>query len=162
MKTNDVYKKLFEDAKDFYNGVEAVKCPALNSSVHFTADGFHHLRFSNSRSGRTKKERRNKFAFLREAVEILKISTTFQEYRLTTAPIGTMDSKGFRTMTKIEFYGFWAVRKRKDSMIRVKVIVRRVINSDTFIFWSLMPDWTEKTINGQTIRYFASPDIEEE
>lgn len=162
MDPNDTFKKLFEESKNFYHGVGSVYCPALKSDIFFNAEGFQHLRYKNSRSGRSKQERRNKLAYLKEAVEVLKISTTYQEYREKMCQIGTADSKGFRTMTNVAFYAFWAVLEKGKTKIRIRVIVRKTINSGKYIFWSVMPDWKEKVVHGQTIRYFASNTIEEE
>jgi hypothetical protein len=161
MRTNQVFSELLTESREFYQKIGEIYCPALKASVIFNSNGFHHLRYNNSRVNRTKTEQRNKLAYIPQAVDILKITTTIQEYRETMEPLGTPDSKGFRPMIRVAYFAFWSVMNIK-SKIRVKCIVKYIENSGKYSFWSVMPYWTEKIVNGQTIRYVASRNIADE
>lgn len=161
MRSNQIFSELLKESREFYQKVGQVHCPAIKADVIFNSDGFHHLRYNSSRANRTKPEQRNKLAYIPQAVDILKTTTTIQEYRETMEPLGTPDSKGFRSMIRVGYFGFWSVMNLKTK-IRVKCIVRYVENSKKYSFWSVMPFWTEKIINGQTVRYVASRNIADE
>jgi hypothetical protein len=161
MRINEPFRQLLLEAKTFYDSVEKVYCPALNAEVIFNSDGFHHLRYNSSRSQRSKPEQRNKLAYLKEAVEVLKKSSTVQDYRECYRPLGTPDRSGFRKMVRVEFFAFWAVIGDVKKMIRIRVVVRR-INGVQYHFWSDWPYWKEKIINGQKVKFLASDSIEDE
>lgn len=82
--------------------IGSVFSPALKAEVYFNSDGFHHLRYDGHRSERSKKVQQNKFRFLPQAVEIIKKSTTIQEYRTGLCPVGKANSSGFRKTAKVE------------------------------------------------------------
>ncbi len=145
MDINEPFKKLLSNAREQYNKIGAIQCPALNAKVHFTAEGFHHLRYDSKLKERKKLERRNKLCNILSAAETIKLSSTIQEYRTTLEPVGFIDVKGFRKMVKVHYYAFWAVLKKKT---RVKAIIRQ-IESGQYNFWSVMPYWTE--INGRKV-----------
>lgn len=149
MEPTDSYKKLLSEARELYDSVGKISCPALGD-VYFTSEGFHHLRYEssvNNKPGkeRSKLERRNKLSHINFAIETLKCSTTIQEYRLLLEPVGLKDSKGFRAMANVHYYAFWAVLNKRT---RVKVIVKQIENGK-LIFWSVMPYWV--LIKGQKI-----------
>lgn len=156
LKINEIFKELKQQAKEYYHSLDKIKCPALDDYVIFNSEGFHHLRYNSSLSERSKFEQRNKFAYLPEAVEIIKKTTTIQEIREFLEPVGLKDQSGFRKTVKVTYYAFWAMHQRN---IRIKVIVRK-IEDGQYSFRSLMPYWFEKKINGKLIRYFSSPKIQ--
>jgi hypothetical protein len=135
------FKELKNLTKSNYEKIGCIYCPALQANVVFNSDGFHHLRYDNNRSERNKKSQRNKFIFLDKAVEILKKSTTIQEYRRSICAVGDCDRSGFRKTKIVEWFGFFAIisiSKRR----RINVVVRRIgAESGQYHFWSLMPYW---------------------
>jgi len=152
------FKELKQKVREFYRSIGKVKCPALDADVFFTSDGFHHLRYDNNRSERSKEEQRNKLSCLKEAVDIISRSTTIQEYRTTIEAVGKPDRSGFRKTTTVEFYAFSAITDA-DRSRRFRVIVKK-IGSGNYHFWSLMPEWTQVQINSsQAVRFVGSRKI---
>jgi hypothetical protein len=160
MLATDPFKQLREEARKLYDSIDKVKSPALNADVLFRAEGFHHLRYGSNNFGKERKkpEMRNKLANIDKAVIILKKSTTVQEYRCYTEPVGLKNSHGFRGMEKVHYYGFWAILEDKT---RYKVIVRQV-GAGEYNFWSVMPYWTEKLVNRKKARILAPNTIVDE
>jgi hypothetical protein len=164
MQPSDSFSQLSQEAKKYYDSLEPVSCPALKADVVFNSDGYHHLRYSSrTRSSRTKAEKRNKLAYLPKAVETLKCSHTIQESRTFMEPVGTADKNGLRSVVPVTYYGFWAILDNEGGgKVRVKAIVRQVSNSPQYSFWSVMPYWVEKIVNGKSTRYFASRAISDD
>ncbi len=133
--------RLKEETEEKYKKIVKLFCPALKSEIYFNSEGFHHLRYDGHRSERDKVVQRNKFLCFDAAVEILKTSTTIQEYRRSICPIGKIDQSGFRKTKTVEWFCFFAIISFSKCR-RIKVIVRR-IGEETrkFNFWSIMPYW---------------------
>lgn len=141
-------------AEAFYTSVMKVRCPAILDDIHFSTDGFHHLRFNGSRAERDKKVQKTKMLCLEEAVDILKRTTTIQEYRKLTQPVGKTDSKGFRKTKCVHYYAFHAITNF-DKSRRINVVIRKV-GEGNYHFWSVMPSWKEEKINNsQTTRFIG-------
>jgi hypothetical protein len=135
------FEKLKEKIELSYKGVGKIICPALKSEVVFNSDGFHHLRYDGHRSERDKRVQRNKFLCFDAAVEILKTTTTIQEYRRSICPIGKKDRSGFRKTKIVEWFSFFAIISFSKCR-RVKVVIRRIgENEGKYHFWSVMPFW---------------------
>lgn len=151
----------FNELKNFteleYKKIISVYSPALQTEIIFNADGWHHLRYDSTRSERNKKVQQGKFIHLSKAVEILKISTTIQEYRRQICAIGKPDKSGFHKTSTIEYFGFIAIINLIKQM-RIKIIVRKIGNGQ-YHFWSVIPFWT--LTNYQT-RIIGSKKIEDE
>lgn len=147
------FDELKKQAELKYQKVGTAYCPALKVEVVFNSDGFHHLRYDNHRSERDKKVQRNKFMFLDEAIEIIKTSTTIQEYRSGICPVGKADRSGFRKTKIVEWFGFFAITNF-DRQIRVKTVIRRV-GEGQYHFWSVMPFWklseTKRVVGSVTL-----------
>ncbi len=136
------FKRLKEETKAEYEKIGKVYCPALKTDIVFNSDGFHHLRYDNSRSERSKKAQQTKFRFLKNAVEILKKSTTIKEYRRSICAVGDPDKRGFRKTKVIEWFGFFAIISF-SKRIRINVVIRRIGEEEgKYHFWSVMPYWT--------------------
>ena len=150
--------QLREKTEEKYKKINKVYCLALKSEIYFNSEGFHHLRYDGSRSERDKKVQKNKFLCFDAAVEILKKSTTIQEYRRSICPIGKKDKSGFRRTKIVEWFSFFAIVSF-SKRLRVKVVVRRVgENSGQYHFWSVMPFW--KLTSGR--RIIGQKEIEDE
>jgi hypothetical protein len=157
MENTDNYKDLLATSKLYYSTIGSIHCTALKSDVYFTSEGFHHLRYDSSLKERKKPERRNKLSSIPAAVETIKLSSTIQEYRCILEPVGLKDFKGYRTMVKVHYFGFWAVLDYNKRTTRVKAIVRQV-NNGQYHFWSVMPYWTE--LDG--LKVFGSVKMQDE
>lgn len=145
------FVKIKEQSEKIYKEVGVLSCPALSADVHFTSEGFHHLQFDGSRSERPKQNQKTKMLCLRDAIKILKKTTTMQEYRSVMQPTGKPDRGGFRATKQVEYFAFEAVTDTEKAR-RIKVIVRRV-GDGYYHFWSVMPTWFEDKKTGQpTIR----------
>lgn len=134
------YKKIRENAHNFYRKIGAIRCPALkNDLVHFTAEGFNHLIYKKKRRERNKSDQVTKFKLLPQAKTIIEISTTCQEY--DEGLIG-VEKKKFKKIvhetTTVRYWGLVAIIKN----FRVKVIVRQIGNGQKH-FWSVIPAWTK-------------------
>ncbi|OGF21628.1 hypothetical protein A2316_01000 [Candidatus Falkowbacteria bacterium RIFOXYB2_FULL_38_15] len=136
------FYKLKEIAKTTYERIGSIYCPALKDDIVFNSDGFHHLRYDCHRSERSKQVQKNKFIYFDKAVEILKKTTTIQEYRRSICAVGDCDKNGFHKTKIIEWFGFFAIISFVKC-IRINVVVRRIgEGSGKFHFWSVMPFWT--------------------
>lgn len=151
------YKKLRQEVEKNYRQIGSIPCPALKADVFFSAVGLHHLRYDNTGSERSKTSQYNKFRFFEDAVKVIKISTTIQEYRRSICPSGNPDKSGFRKTTTVEWFAFWYVISFSKG-IRIRSIIRRIGGDGCqFHFWSVMPYWTLS--NGQ--RIIGAKDIED-
>ena len=119
------YKQIKNDAEVYFKSIGSILCPAIQERIYFNSDGFHHLRYDNSRSERSKQEQVNKMSYLKEAKDILEKTTTIQEYRAIVQPVGKVRGDGFRKTSRVEFYAFIAITSIHSGR-RFKVIVRRV------------------------------------
>ncbi|MDD4901417.1 MAG: hypothetical protein PHS62_04965 [Patescibacteria group bacterium] len=141
-----------------YDKIGRIYSPALRANIVFNSDGFHHLRYDNSRSERSKKVQRNKFVYFNKAVEILKRSTTIQEYRRSICTVGSRDRSGFRKTKIVEWFGFFAIISFSQR-IRINVVVRRAGEENgQYHFWSVMPYWSLSN----NIRIIGSKKMEDE
>ncbi len=140
-KSLEAFHVLRTKTEEAYKKVDRLHCPALKSTITFHSDGFHHLRFDKNRSERKKEIQRTKFLLFPKAVDILKKTTTIQEYRRGHQTSGKKDQNGFRKIQQVEWFGFFAVTSFSNPS-RVKVIVRRVGGEQgQFYFWSVIPNW---------------------
>ncbi|MFA5945966.1 MAG: hypothetical protein WC802_03605 [Patescibacteria group bacterium] len=145
------FQRIRRQAEAFYKSVGKVFCPALNSTVHFSSDGFHHLQFDGSRAERAKSVQKIKMLCIRDAVGIIKKTTTTQEYRATDQGVGKLDEHGLKPLKRVEYFAFHAVTDL-TKMRRINVVVRR-IGDGNYHFWSVMPSWKEvKTDDSQPTR----------
>jgi len=149
------FKKLKEETERKYKKIKAVDSPALKSSVIFNSNGFHHLRYDNSRKERDKKIQRNKFIFFDEAVKVIKKSTTIQEHRRQYVKDNNPDRGGLCKVKLVQWFAFFVIISF-SKQIRIKVIVRKV-GEGQYHFWSVMPFWTLSN----NVKVIGSKDIED-
>lgn len=135
------FNKLKKKTEEKYKKIGYINSPALKTKIHFNSNGFHHLRYDGHRSERSKKVQQSKFRFLDKAIEIIKKSTTIQEYRRSLCPIGKPNSKGFKRTGLIEWFGFFAITSFSNAT-RIMVVVRKVGEKGQYHFWSVMPYWS--------------------
>ncbi len=148
---NFEFEKLKKETRDFYKTIVKIYNPAFKAELVFNSNGLNHLCYYNDRSERPILIQKNKFIFFKDAVKILRVATTIQEYRRVAC------IKGGREKI-IEWFSFWAIISFKRK-IRIKIIVRRLGGEDgKFHFWSLMPYWNLRHKN----RIIASGDMNDE
>jgi len=139
--THEEFIQLKERVRNKYNNIKYVESKALKSKIVFNSNGFHHLRYDSNRTERSKQAQYGKLSHLDDAVKILKLSTTVQEYRRGLCCIGKKDKSGFRKTSIFEWFGFYAVTSFFQKK-RIMVVVRRIGGEDgNYHFWSLMPYW---------------------
>ena len=136
------YRILKEETALGYQKIVSVFCPALKSKVIFNAKGLHHLRYDFSGAERPKKSQYIKFLYLPKAVEIIKTSTTIQEYRRGICPVDHPDKNGYKRTSSIEWFGMFAIISFSKK-IRLRTVIRRIGAEDgLYHFWSVIPFWT--------------------
>ncbi|MFA5000232.1 MAG: hypothetical protein WC545_02640 [Patescibacteria group bacterium] len=145
------FKKIKNKINSQYKNIGRVYNPALRSNVSFNSNGWHHLCYDNNRSERSKAVQINKLRFFSNAVNIIKKSTTIQEYRRGKLSIDGKESV-------VEWFAFWSIISF-IKLIRIKVIVRRIggLNGQ-YHFWSVMPFWSLR----QGERFIGSAGLEYE
>lgn len=114
-----------DKARTLYRAQKVIYSPFFKKNIRFTAKGFHHLEFSMGRK-RTEREQLFKFRFLHLAIEIIKTSTTIQEYRTVTNSMGEI----------IEYWGMVAIIGENN--FKIRTVLRRLEGGDVS-FWSVMP-----------------------
>lgn len=132
------YKKLREDADNFYLKIGKVYCPAFNNEpVYFNSKGFNHLIYKSGHTERNRSVQIMKFKLLPKVKKIIQISTTYQEYEESLIEIERykFKKKNKETVT-VKYWAFVAIIQ--DT--RIKVIIRQLGNGQKH-FWSVIPAW---------------------
>lgn len=121
--------------EELYKTFSPVRCPYLESDIHFSASGLEHLKFKRPRYARSRPDQYMRFKLLPLAPEILRLSHTVQ---------GIWETKHFerirvhsRTDTVLKpvvYYEFIAVIRHA----RIKIVVKQIDEGQRF-FWSIIP-----------------------
>lgn len=140
------FDRLKASTEEFYSNVNDITCPALNSKVYFTSEGFHHLRYSKKKA-RTQEAQAAKFKLVKKAVLLLQKTTTIQEYSEREEEIHKKRNKKLtKAWSVVGYWGFIAI----IGGTRLKVVVRRIDNGK-YLFWSVIPVWQVKQFQGTRI-----------
>ena len=110
-------------------------CPALNLEVHFTQDGFFHLHTEPSGKVRNVGNQLHRYSSLIHVLEVIKNSPKYLTYDKKFAPLGRGRKKDGKLIVK-EFE-YWSLMEEVKG-IKVKVVLRKLVNSGKVIFWSVM------------------------
>lgn len=154
----DEFSRLRAAAEVLYKSFKPSFCPALKGEVQFTSEGFNHLRYKFN-VARTEAAQRRKLKVLLKGQEIIKITTTIQEYRTGITKVGKPGRDGLRKTSIAQYWGFVHVFPNN---VRVRVIIRQVGDGQLH-FWSVMPSWkVNKRYDGSTVRDVGSMDMETE
>ncbi|MDD5251153.1 MAG: hypothetical protein PHT12_00795 [Patescibacteria group bacterium] len=157
-QANPDFEQLRSDTEELYKGLGPMLCPALKEDVYFTSEGFNHLRYK-FRVPRTEAAQRRKFKVFPKAPEIIKVTTTIQEYRVGITRTGKPGRDGLCRTAQAQYWGFVHVFSNN---VRVRAIVRKVGNGQAH-FWSVMPSWKEvESANGPMVRCVGGGDMEDE
>ena len=131
------FEEIIIKGEGIYKTFSPIRCPYLESEVHFNAQGLEHLKFKRRGQARSQNDQHMRFKLLKLAPEVLKLSRTVQ---------GIWETKHFervrvhsRTDTILKlvtYYEFIAIINH----IRIKVVVKQIDNGEKF-FWSIIPFW---------------------
>ena len=131
------FDEIVMEGEEIYKTFLSIRCPYLESEVHFNAQGLEHLKFKRRGQARSRHDQYMRFRLLKLAPDVLKLSRTVQ---------GIWETKHFervrvhsRTDTILKpviYYEFIAILNR----IRIKVVVKQIDNGEKF-FWSIIPFW---------------------
>jgi len=145
------YEKLKEDAVNFYHGIGKIRSPVLEQDVYFTAEGFNHIVFTNSRSERERSSQILRFKLLPLVVKLTRISTTYQEFEETLKEFNVKSYK--KTVKKTRSVKYWGIIAIIDGR-KIKVILRKVGENGNIHFWSIVPAWV--TNKYRDIKFFST------
>lgn len=130
-----------------YKNIGHIYSPALKSQVAFNSNGLFHLRYDSHRHERNRLVQQDKFRCFSQAVDVIKIATTIQEYRRAVYLAGEPNKDGVNKASLVEWFAFLSIVSFIKKM-RIKVVVRRIGGEHSrFHFWSVMPFWSLR--NGQ-------------
>ncbi|MCX6791138.1 MAG: hypothetical protein NTV62_03030 [Candidatus Gribaldobacteria bacterium] len=137
------YQQIKETAEKFYKEIGRLFCPVFNEPVIFNSEGFNHLIYKKG-GERAKGDQITKLKLLSLAKEIVRVTTTYQEY--DEGLVYTQKKKFKKKVnesTSVKYWGLVAIIKN----CRVKVVIRQVGNSQKY-FYSVIPAWTIRYYNG--------------
>jgi hypothetical protein len=121
----DYFKTEKQKAHGLYLAQKIIYNPYFKEEIILNAKGFHHLQFTNDRL-RSEQEQLFKFKYLPLAIEIIRRSSTIQEYRKLVLTSGNY----------IEYFGMVAIIGEKN--FKIKAVLKRK-NGGRVTFWSVMP-----------------------
>lgn len=131
----DKFKELLDKRRAEYKAYMPVFCPTLREYIHFTSDGFNHLRSKSNGKPRNETEQMYKLGLIPLIRAVIKLSP-IAEYRRELAKLGRKKNHGVKIMKEIEYWGLEATVGKQN--VRLKVVVRRVGLSKKVHFWSVM------------------------
>jgi hypothetical protein len=129
-------KKLKNKRWESYKNWKKCHCPALNAEIHFTQDGFHHLHTEPSGTVRTVSEQLHKYSNLVFVQGVIKNPLAVLTYSKRFAPLGRRGGKRNKKPVMKEFE-YWSIKSKVKGK-SIKVILRKLVNSQKIIFWSVM------------------------
>ena len=136
------FKKLKNSVATEYKKIISIYSPALKAEIFFNAKGLYHLRYDNGQHERNKLVQQNKLRFFSSGLEIIKVSTTIQEYRRGLCCVSKPSKDNPHQESLVEWFAFFSVISF-IKQIRVKTVVRRIGGENgRFHFWSVMPFWS--------------------
>lgn len=155
------YNKIREATQSFYQKINFIRCPALNHQpIHFQNDGFRHLIYKGNKkkSERDKRVQLMKFKLFPKAKDIIKITTTYQEYEEGLIEIiKKRKKKKVKESVIVKYWGFVAIIDN----FRVKVVVRQIGNGNKH-FWSTIPAWSKSHYRNIKILSKSKGNLEED
>src|ERR1700722_15996868 len=99
------YRRIRAEAKTLYEQTGKVYCPALSTQVIFGAGGFNHLIYKDRGHERDKFIQLTRFKLLINALKLVELTTTYQEYEeiAQKAPVAWLKKQRTETRT-IKFW----------------------------------------------------------
>ncbi|MDD2258198.1 MAG: hypothetical protein PHN40_09460 [Dysgonamonadaceae bacterium] len=139
MENNEEYQIRRDNALNFYNKINSVFSPVLQTKITFPAESFNHIVFKNARSERERSSQALRFKLLPLAAKLIELSTTYQEYEESPSEvIIKRHKKKIRTNRTIKYWGIIAILDGQ----KIKVILRKIGDNGSAHFWSIIPAWT--------------------
>lgn len=139
MENFDEYQNQRNDAQDFYNNINSVFSPALQSKITFPSESFNHIIFKNSRTERERPSQILRFKLLPLAAKLIKLSTTYQEYEESSSEVVIKRHK--KKIKKNKIIKYWGIIAILEGQ-KIKVILRKMGDNGLAHFWSIIPAWT--------------------
>lgn len=155
------FEEVKREIKDFYSKISKIRCPYLKAEVHFNDDGFNHLLAKSWNRGRSLKEQYVRLKLLPQAVNIINLSHTLQEFNECQMFVRQkINSRWEKRLKMVHYYVFVAFLREKS--VRLKIIVKEIEGGEPF-FWSIYPSWRTKTCyEGSSRKIFYSGNLEED
>jgi len=125
-------------AQELYYKINSVFSPALKQRVFFSADGFNHIIFQNSRSERDRSSQILRFSLIPLAVKLIMTSSTFQEYEEIFKEVTIKKYK--RKIKEQKIVKYWGLIAIIDNR-KIKVVIRKIGDNGALHFWSIIPAW---------------------
>lgn len=145
MEGEQSFRDIERSAEQKYKSFGLVRCPYFNCDVHFSSVGFLHLMNKSDSRPRPIKDKLRRFALINEAVIVLKISRTVQEYSVRQEFVKVnISSRWEKRLSKVHYYAFIAIF---DLSRRIRVVVREIEGGKKH-FYSVHPivmDRNQKT-----------------
>ena len=132
------YEKLKSDSIKYYSSLGKIFCPVFNDYINFNSEGFNHILFKNNRSERDKDSQILRFKLLANAIKLISITTTFQEFEETLKEFQVKKFKKKALQIKpVRYWGLIAIIDNR----KIKVILRKIGDNGQLHFWSVIPSW---------------------
>lgn len=137
MDNLEQFKKIKQEAENFYKTIDGVLCPYLKSKVNFNAKGLDHIKMKSWNKTRLVSDQYLRFKFLKLVPEVLKAAGTLQEFYETKNFERIKDSGQWQYIMKpVNYYGFVAIINK----VKIKIIIKKVEGGQPY-FWSVIPFW---------------------
>ena len=131
--SSSTFIKLLNERRDDYKTWLPVYSVAIREYVFFNMQGFQHLRFKIDNSPRNPKESMYKLELLPLVRPAIHAATVVEKYERRIAPVGGSRKK---IMKEMEYWAIEAIVGKRNT--RVRVILRKLTNSDRVHFRSVM------------------------
>lgn len=131
--TETAFKRLLEKRRDDYKKWVPVHCLALQDYVFFNSQGFNHLRFKIDNTPRNPKEAMYKLGLLPLVRSVIHVATKVEDYEKRISPIG---GERKRVLREMEYWSLVDIVGKQK--VKIRVVLRRIINSKKIFFWSVM------------------------
>ena len=125
----EYFKQEKARAKDLYRKHRVIYSPYFQEKITLNSKGFYHLQHSKGRL-RDLKEQLFKFRCIELGIEVIKKSSTIQEYR----EVEILDKNNH--LEKAYYWGMVAIVG--ESNLKMRVVIRKVGDGEIH-FWSVMP-----------------------
>ena len=158
---NQKFAKAKKESKKFYSEIDEVYCAYLKEKVYFNDKGFNHILTKTWNRGRSDLEQYTRLRLLPKAVEVVKRSTTLQEYDEGEMMVRQkINSRWEKRLKNVKYFVF--VSLYPDAGVRLKVIVKYIEGGKPY-FWSVYPSWrVSQNINGENKKMFYKGNLEED
>lgn len=139
----DKFKKIKEEAEEFYKKIGEIRCPYFKEKIAFNAKGLEHLKFKDKNKARLVADQFIRLKLLKLAPYVIENSHTLQEFFETKKlEKQKINSRWESRLIEVKYYGFVAI----INGARIKIIVKQITGGNKF-FWSLIPFWKNNQKN---------------